>query len=412
MLLNLCNNATRSPSLCGSGAFPILCVHKRHLGHRGLAVPAPHDNIDLCARLVEAILDIPHGNVLAQSGAGAAACDLANLLPLLVHDLDALPRGRALDQEADPPPLDAQAALALEDELLGDELRAVVARVGAPPLLGDDPAQASLDGGGGVIQVVAVQAHARLEPQAVPRAQARELELLRADGQQRLGHGHGLPGGGDRDLEAVLAGVAAAADEHGAGRAGAGQPDLGRGAGAKVQLGQADRVRVGEHGLEDRGAQGALQGDEPLLVLLLMADLAAKGGELGGQVGVVLVAAGGVGDDVEGVMGKLGDDGVVDDAAGLGVQEGGQGAPVDGQGLEVGRGDGLQEGGGVRAAEDALHHVRDIKERGVGAGELVRLGDGEARVLHGHLEAAKGDHLCAMGQVEIVQGRLLEGRLR
>lgn len=51
-----------------------------------------------------------------------------------------------------------------------------------------------------------------------------------------------------------------------------------------------------------------------------------------------------------------------------------------------------------------LHHVADIKERGVAAREMVRGADREGVVLHRHVEAAEGDHFPAVSEVEIVEG--------
>lgn len=56
-----------------------------------------------------------------------------------------------------------------------------------------------------------------------------------------------------------------------------------------------------------------------------------------------------------------------------------------------------------------LHHVRDVEEGGVGAREVMRGADGEGGVLDGHVEAAEGDHLSAVGDVEVVEGGFLEG---
>ena len=64
-------------------------------------------------------------------------------------------------------------------------------------------------GAGGAVEVVAVEAEPGLEPQRVAGGQPGERHLRL--GQQRLGQ-FGRPVGGDGDLEAVLAGVAGAAD--------------------------------------------------------------------------------------------------------------------------------------------------------------------------------------------------------
>lgn len=55
-----------------------------------------------------------------------------------------------------------------------------------------------------------------------------------------------------------------------------------------------------------------------------------------------------------------------------------------------------------------LHHVRDVEERGVAAGEVVGCANGEGVVLDGHLETAEGNHFTAMGEMEVVEGCLAE----
>ena len=51
----------------------------------------------------------------------------------------------------------------------------------------------------------------------------------------------------------------------------------------------------------------------------------------------------------------------------------------------------------------------DVKKGGMVAREGVRGGDGVRAVLEGHVEAAEGDHLCAAGDVEVVEGGFAEG---
>jgi hypothetical protein len=69
----------------------------------------------------------------------------------------------------------------------------------------------------------------------------------------------------------------------------------------------------------------------------------------------------------------------------------------------------LQKGTRSGSRKDALHHVRDIEDGGVFAGEGVRCRYGEGSILHGHVKAAEGDHLGAMGEMEVVEGGFLEG---
>lgn len=55
-----------------------------------------------------------------------------------------------------------------------------------------------------------------------------------------------------------------------------------------------------------------------------------------------------------------------------------------------------------------LNHVAYIEERGVAACEVVRGADALRGVLDWHVEAAEGDHFAAMGEVQVVEGCLLE----
>ena len=75
------------------------------------------------------------------------------------------------------------------------------------------------------------------------------------------------------------------------------------------------------------------------------------------EPGEVAVAAAGVGDDVEGVVGVFGDDGVVDDAAAL-VEEHGERGGVGREGGERGGGEPFEEGGCGGAAETGRGCVR------------------------------------------------------
>lgn len=68
-----------------------------------------------------------------------------------------------------------------------------------------------------------------------------------------------------------------------------------------------------------------------------------------------------------------------------------------GQILEVTRRHALEKRGGARAREDPLDHVAYVEDGAVLTGEGVGLADGEAGVLHGHVEAAEGDHFAAVG---------------
>ena len=118
------------------------------------------------------------------------------------QDLGALARRRAsVGPDADALPLGAIGQLVL------NALGAGEAALAAPPLL-DRPGEARLDGAGGLVDVVAVEAEARLQAQRVARAEADRLHAVLRQQQlrQRLRVLRR-----NRDLEAVLAGIAGAA---------------------------------------------------------------------------------------------------------------------------------------------------------------------------------------------------------
>ena len=112
--------------------------------------------------------------------------------------------GRRLAVEDD---ADAQPRRAV-GELAGDAIGAGKAALGAPAL-GDGEAEIGLDRRRGLVDVVAVEAEAGLEPQRIAGAEA-DRQHLRL-GEERAGEGLGMVGL-HRDLEAILAGVAGAGD--------------------------------------------------------------------------------------------------------------------------------------------------------------------------------------------------------
>ena len=93
-------------------------------------------------------------------------------------------------------------------ELRGDPVPAGEAALGAAALRQSED-EVRLDRRGVVVEIVAVERQARLEPQRIARAEADRLHLGLVGEQvgDRLGRR-----GGHRNLEAVLAGIARAAD--------------------------------------------------------------------------------------------------------------------------------------------------------------------------------------------------------
>lgn len=306
---------------------------------------------------MQAIPHVAHGDILPQRRGRTSRRHLTHALALVVHDLGALARGRSLDHEADTTTRGRRPAFARGYQLWEDDVGAVEAAFLAARLC-DDPGEAAFDGGGAVVQVVAVEAHARFETQAVARAQAGQPQFVAPRGLQEVrGHGDRVLGR-DGDLEAVFAGVTAAGGEDD-GRLAVGEGELDEFRGAEVEVLEVDGGGVGEYGLQDIGGQGTLQCNQALAGELFELDRGLVGVvprvNVGHQVGVVLFATPGVGHDVELLGREARDDGVVADAAGLGMQERGEGGLVWRKGGEVGWSKLLEQGGGAGAAEVVLH---------------------------------------------------------
>ena len=237
-------------------------------------------------------LDIAHGDGAPERGREAARRDLADDLAA-EHDLRAFARDRLAFGEK----TDALARRALGDLLL-DDRGAGEAALHAT-FLADAPQENRLDGRGGGVDVVAVEAEAGFEAQRIARAQADRLDLRLGQKLARDGIG-GI--GRRRDLEAVAAGVARTRDV--AARA----VDHDEGAGHEFQardLRREPRQRL--HG------QRTLQGQKPAREHRL--DLAG-GGEVLLQVREVGVLAGGVDHQQEMIAGA-GHHQIVEDAAAL-----------------------------------------------------------------------------------------------
>jgi hypothetical protein len=204
-------------------------------------------------------------------------------------------------------------------------------------------------------------------------------------GQQGAGEGLGL-GVGHGDLEAVFAGVAAARDEKvGAvpGEAAAGHehqlPDTGH---------EARERRNGLRALQrEQGAFGHRD------------DLAAMA-DVGLDVRDVADLAGAV-DDHEEVFTPVDEHQVVNDRAFIGQQQTVT-LFAHGQVDHVHRHQGLERGGGVRADQAQLAHVRDVEQAG-GPACVVVLGHQAGGVLHRHGVAGKRHHARTEFDVQRVQ---------
>jgi hypothetical protein len=232
----------------------------------------------------------------------------------------------------------------------------------------------------------AVQAQARFQPQRVARAQADRLDfgLGQQFARQRLGlrRRH-------RDLEAVLAGVAAAGDEQVRAlpvEAAAGHEDQLLDAGHQP-LQRVDRLRALQ------GQQAAVrQGN----------DLAARRYALL-DVGDVTFLAGAI-HDHEQVVTAVDEHQVVDDGALVGQQQA-VALLADGEVLHVHRHQRFEGRCRVGPGQAQLAHVRDVEQAGRIAGVLV-LGHQAGGVLDRHGIAGEGDHARTQFQVQRVQGGL------
>ena len=167
------------------------------------SVLAAHDERELGAGRGEGRLDIAHGDRAADGRAEAARGDDADRAAAEIADLRAV-AGRRPALGARP----TRSRAGPSRELAGDAIGAGEAALGAAAL-GDGEAEIGLDRRGGLVDVVAIEAEAGLEPERIARAEPDRLHLRL--GEERPGEGLGMVGG-DRDLEAVLAGVAGAGD--------------------------------------------------------------------------------------------------------------------------------------------------------------------------------------------------------
>ena len=216
---------------------------------------------------------------------------------------------------------------------------------------------------------VAVEAHARLKPQGVARAEAAGANAeVFSSFEQRVPHLHG---GGfvrrDVDLEAVFAGVAGARDEDvgNAGDCSPREPVI-------LDRGEIDLGELGERFKRARALQRELR-----VVGRVVGEVnAGPAADLLLDPGVVLVGGAGVDDEQVVVVAEAVDENVVDECA-LGREQRGVVGLVVGEARGVVHGDVLDGGESAGAAKLNFAHVRHVKEADGGADGEV-LGD-EAR---------------------------------
>lgn len=183
--------------------------------------------------------------------------------------------------------------------------------------------------------VLAVQAHSRLEAEGVAGREACETDLLGV-GEEEFCDLSWECGGDvcrDGDLEAILTCVSRAGDQETAWS----RLPVGKGETQGAALAEVERAEVHversltgfvhvDVGLQDRRGLWALQGQQDPVVEDLPGDAVRT--VLGfvfvnflGQEGEVILSPAGVGDEVEGVGTQTGDDGVVDDATSAILEE-------------------------------------------------------------------------------------------
>lgn len=195
-------------------SFPVvLCFDKRHLGHDGIAEFVPDTDLELRPRFVESFLHVAHGDVLLQARAECATGDLTHDLALGRNDGTVLTRGGARANQTNTPAeqdhtqrnnverdeenvrmLEIDATEAAGGDVSGDRCGFKFFVMGVcslplgpflelllddipsdkvpllPPPLANRPREPRLDGADVHVEVVAIEAQPRLEPQAVPGA--------------------------------------------------------------------------------------------------------------------------------------------------------------------------------------------------------------------------------------------------
>ena len=276
-----------------------------------------------------------------------------------------------------------------------DALNAGKAAFHATALL-DRPGERRLDGIDALIELVAIEAEPRLEPERVAGAEPDrgDAKLSQKEARKHVG---ARPG--KRDLVPVLAGVARAGDEGldagelgdpGAHERHAVQPFARREA-RKSWRGQGSLEREQRHFVQRRQAHAHRQ---PL----------ADEGKVDGL-------ARRVDDEPQNAVGfrRPRHHQVVDDAAAF-VQELGVALPARPEVEDVRGNERLEESGDacvVRPFKQRLAHVRHVKQTGCLAG-VQMLSEDARRVLDRHVVAGERSHPGAELDVESMEGRLLD----
>ncbi len=329
---------------------------------------------------------VGHADRLLEKRRLRAAGDHADRL-VVDHDGIAVPGDRAVVHlESDEPARDPGGLLRGQG-LAADE-------VAFGP--GHDPLEIGLEHAGGVVDVVAVQPHRRLEAQRVARAQACRAQVDRPAGvDQRVPHARGVLRRHEH-LVAVFTGVAGARD---------GRPHSGDLAGGEpVVL----HPQIGaRQGLQHLARGRPLHGNQGIPRAGVDRDGISRDGHALRDPGKVLLDVRGVDDEQEVVAGETVDEQVVDEGAALGRQGGVLGLADRQPGRVVAR-DALDPGQRVASGHLNLAHVADVEQARARAHGQMLVGD--AAVLDRHLPATERDHAGAHRDVAGVQRRATEGR--
>lgn len=282
---------------------------------------------------VQTVLDVSHRDVLLQSGRRTTGRNIADLLARLIDNLSAFTGRRTLHDKANAASRHT-AALGLLLQLLQDN-RVPVEPALCAAVFANDPRQRCFDGSRGVVQVVAVETHTSLEAECVARTKAGKAQLVFGVVEEELGDGFGSRRG-DADFETVLSSVSRTTHEH----LDVCAFDGCWGALAKVQRLEGSGRLIGEDARKEIGRQRPLESDQTLAIEDVPLDglvgiLFLPRLELFRQVSLVLLSTASIGDDVKSVW-QARNDCVVDNTAGLWVQQGGQCGLVFGQGGQGG----------------------------------------------------------------------------
>ena len=361
--------------------------HERQLDDLRRDPLAAHVDLQLHAGLRLGLGDVRGADRLVHRRRDGAAAHDVHFLPVHVHVHAVAAHDLGLqDREPDEPSRHALELLLLQGRLAGER---------RPLVELHDERQPRLIGCDRVVDVVAVQGQPGLEPQRVAGAEAARLSAPRA--------GERMPQllrvrGAAVDLEAVLAGVAGARNEHFRPR----------------HLTLREMV-VGDHRhaerrqrREQRFGLGTLDREQRHVVRdVLEPDVGAAFAFH--DVRPIRGAVGGVDDQHQAVVEAV-HEAVVHERAALGE---------DRRVLRLARlqradvvaGDALHEGVAVGPRDLELAHVRDVEDAH-GLAHRPVLGADAGGIRDRHLEARVRHHLRAQGDVHGVQRRLLESLRR